>query len=445
MTTKFEVLCAALLGASVFSLPGLVADEQVIAANATATGESESTGSSDGRMSTPKAIAIFEKRTNENKKDVMSLVVLGQLYLRQAKENDDLPFYAKAEETFRTALKISPDQKSAMTFLAITLEARHQFSEALELASKVAEFSERENLALATKGDCQLHLGRYEDADQTYQILIQRENSPAVMARLAHLRELQGHPEKAVELIHEALEASRTLGVEGQNLAWYEMRLGHLLMSQGQLVESEKHFQAALELSGDYGAAQVGLAEVLACQGKLDESEKLYAASVAAHGEPPAMAGLGDVLAKKGDVAAAREWYAKADAKMAEEARTAAAAHYREVAMFYANHDMNPERAVELAELDLKQRQDVHGYDALAWALYKNRQFEAALPAMKLALRLGTRDATMHFHAGMIYAALGQTEMAKSELTTALEISPQFSLLHSDVARDELRKFTQVQ
>jgi Flp pilus assembly protein TadD len=130
---------------------------------------------------------------------------------------------------------------------------------------------------------------------------------------------------------------------------------------------------------------------------------------------------------------------------MVEEATTAAAAHYREVAVFYANHDMNPERAIELAELDLQQRQDVHGYDTLAWALYKNRKFEQALPAIQSALRQGTRDANMHFHAGMIYAALGQTEMARSELKTALEINPHFSLLHSDVAQAELQRLSQAQ
>ena len=448
MFTKLNAAFAAVLAGNMFFLSGLAADNNTVAGPVAATAESESATDhveSDGRMSTDKAIAIFEKRTRENQRDVMSLVVLGQLYLRQAKENDDLPFYGKAEETFRTVLKMKPEQKSAMTYLAITLEARHQFAEALELATKVASISERENLALATMGDCQLHLGRYEEAEKTYQLLMQREKSPAVIARLAHLNELQGHPDKAIQQIQEALEASRTLGLKGQELAWYEMRLGHLFMNQGQLTASEKHFRAALSLASDYAAAQMGLADVLAAQGKLDDAETLYTTAVTDHGEPPAMAGLGDVLAKKGDADGAKTWYAKADETMAEEAKSAAAAHYREVAMFYANHDMNPERAVELAELDLKQRQDIHGYDALAWALYKNRQFEQALPAMKSALRLGTRDANMHFHAGMIYAALGQADMAKSALETALRINPHFSLLYSDVAHSELRKLSQVQ
>lgn len=447
MHLNHNLAIGAMLAGNLLFSGGLVADENFVAeriVNGVPTEQSDSEEESDGRMSTEKAIAIFEKRTGDNKTDVMSLVVLGQLYLRQARENDDLPFYAKAEETFRTALKIKPDQKSAMTFLAITLEARHQFAEALELAAKVAATSDREHLALATKGDCELHLGRYEDAAMTYELLYQREKTPAVMARLAHLNELQGQPDVAIEKIIEALEAGRTLGFRGQELAWYEMRLGHLLMRQGKLTDSEKHFRCALTHASHYAAAQMGLAEVLAAQGKLDDAEAMYLTAVEEHGEPPAMSGLGDVLVTKGDTDGAKRWYAKADEKMTEEAATAAAAHYREVAMFYANHDMNLARAVELAELDLKQRQDVHGYDTLAWALYKNQQFGQALSAIQSALRLGTRDASMHFHAGMIYSALGQTEMAKSELETALKINPHFSLLHSTVAQKELQRLSMV-
>ena len=114
MYPKIRHVIALLLAGQVL-LPGIAfAEENLVAepdVNRTAIETSNSDVESDGRMSTEKAIRLFEKRTSDNKKDVMSLVVLGQLYLRHAKENDDLPYYAKAEETFRTALKIKPGQR----------------------------------------------------------------------------------------------------------------------------------------------------------------------------------------------------------------------------------------------------------------------------------------------------------------------------------------------
>ena len=128
---------------------------------------------------------------------------------------------------------------------------------------------------------------------------------------------------------------------------------------------------------------------------------------------------------------------------MTEEAATAAAAHYREVAMFLANHDRDPKRALELARLDLEQRQDVHAYDCLAWALYRNQQFDQALEAIQKATDIQTRDANIYYHAAMIHLAMGDKQKAQESLKTVMEINPRFSVLASDIAATELKKLEQ--
>ena len=51
---------------------------------------------------------------------------------------------------------------------------------------------------------------------------------------------------------------------------------------------------------------------------------------------------------------------------------------------------------------------------------------------------LGTPDARIHFHAGMISYARGDNASARQHLTLALEINPHFSLLHASEARATL-------
>jgi lipoprotein NlpI len=53
-------------------------------------------------------------------------------------------------------------------------------------------------------------------------------------------------------------------------------------------------------------------------------------------------------------------------------------------------------------------------------------------------MRLGSQDASMFFHRGMIEKRLGQTAAAIDDLTHALHINPYFSLLWSPVARETL-------
>ena len=54
-------------------------------------------------------------------------------------------------------------------------------------------------------------------------------------------------------------------------------------------------------------------------------------------------------------------------------------------------------------------------------------------------LKLGTRDAAMHYHAGMIHLATGEKAKARAALELALEINPRFDPLQAERAAEALR------
>jgi Tfp pilus assembly protein PilF len=56
------------------------------------------------------------------------------------------------------------------------------------------------------------------------------------------------------------------------------------------------------------------------------------------------------------------------------------------------------------------------------------------------ALRLGTRDTRLFFHAGMIAQAAGDAEGARTYLARALRLSPRFDPLQADMARVALAR-----
>jgi len=74
----------------------------------------------------------------------------------------------------------------------------------------------------------------------------------------------------------------------------------------------------------------------------------------------------------------------------------------------------------------------------LAWALYKNGKLTEAANASEKAMRFGTRDSLLLFHAGMIAEGLGKREKALSELKEALEINPHFHLVYANTAREKV-------
>jgi tetratricopeptide (TPR) repeat protein len=114
----------------------------------------------------------------------------------------------------------------------------------------------------------------------------------------------------------------------------------------------------------------------------------------------------------------------------------------RELALFYADRGRRLPEAVDLARRELEVRRDIYTWDVLAWTLYQNGRAAEAATAMANALRLGTRDARLLFHAGMIHKALGDTDRARDYLGQALALNPRFHPLQADVASKALAELT---
>ena len=53
-------------------------------------------------------------------------------------------------------------------------------------------------------------------------------------------------------------------------------------------------------------------------------------------------------------------------------------------------------------------------------------------------MKLGTKDATLYFHSGMIQYRLGDVAKASKQLSSALSLNPHFSILHSPLAEQTL-------
>ena len=92
------------------------------------------------------------------------------------------------------------------------------------------------------------------------------------------------------------------------------------------------------------------------------------------------------------------------------------------------------------ARAELETRRDIYGWDLLAWALYRSGRAAEAVPASERALALGTRDAMLWYHAGMIRLAAGDSAGGRSALRTALRINPLWDPFQPDSARAALAR-----
>ena len=196
-------------------------------------------------------------------------------------------------------------------------------------------------------------------------------------------------------------------------------------------------YNAALAIAPGDRVATIGLGRAVAATGKTNQAIAIYRDITNRYPDPVALAALGDLLGQKGDAEASKDAYAVVEAT-ATLAKINKQIYNRQLVLFYANHGRKVNEAVRLAEAELRERKDVYGYDALAWALYKRGDYRAAVGNATQALRLGTPDASILYHAGMIAAAAGEKQVASDRLRRALALSPEFDPVQASVARAQL-------
>jgi tetratricopeptide (TPR) repeat protein len=181
----------------------------------------------------------------------------------------------------------------------------------------------------------------------------------------------------------------------------------------------------------------VGLAEVRAAQERYPEAIELYKKAIAVVPYPAYAANLADVYIKAGRTAEAKKQIDLIEF-IGNLNPINRRVFYRELALFYADHDMKLKESMDLAYKEMDVRHDIYTWDILAWVLYKNGRDKEAADATSRALRLGTRDALLLFHAGMIYDRLGDIAKAKDYLRRALTSNPHFHVLYADTAQKKL-------
>jgi tetratricopeptide (TPR) repeat protein len=393
-------------------------------------------GSDAATVAIDKAIRQFEARVAETPQDYLSLTVLGQLHGRLARQTGSLDAYRRGEAAFREALRVKSSHLPAMLGLASTLASQHKFAEAIEMTLMARRTAPDSVDALAILGDASLEVGNYRQAEAAFKELASKvPGEPSVLARQAQLLELRGKHPRALHLLRQAAATELAEEGPGETAAWYQARIGVLLYRHGRLSDAAEAFTAALRLLDGYYIALDGLADVRAAQGRDEEAIMLLERAVARAPQPGSLVALGDLYAKRSRHDAADRVYRQAEAIAKQPGN--ADAYRRELAMFYADHGRNLPQALSLAQEDLESRPDIHGYDTLAWTLYKNGRFDEARLAMTRAMALGTVDGELYMHAALIDDRTGRTADAREHLRKAKALAPY--LLNDEARQLEAR------
>ena len=395
---------------------------------------------------TAHAIQTAQAALARNPNDAQGYATLGAAYFQRARETGDVGDYQLAEEALNRSLDIDSADFSAGEALGTMAEVcmgEHRFTDALTYAQKALSLDSGDVSPFAIVGDAYADMGDYGKAASAYARLTPPEMTLSPRAayardsRLSYLRFIAGDTAAAIGLMKTAITEGVEAQLQSENLAWLYYELGEYQTQAGDAASADAAYLAALHAHpGDYRAL-AALARLRANNGRVADAIVLYQRAIAIVPMPIFISELGDLYQRQGNRGEAQKQFALVE-YIGLLGHINQVLHNRDLALFYADHDLNLDEALDLAQKELEIRRDVYTWDALAWALYKNGKLADAAHASEKAQQFGTRDSLLLFHAGMIAERLGQREKAIGELKQALEINPHFHLAYASAAREKL-------
>ncbi len=388
---------------------------------------------------TEQAIRFLEERVKSDPEDFSANGKLAGLYLQKLRETGDVAYLDLAFRTARASLTSVPDERNSGGLAALTQAefAAHEFTAARDHALRLIELEPHKSYPQGMLGDALLELGDYDKVAAAYRKMAQIDSGITTNSetKLARLAQLQGDNAAAQKHFAAALVFALNLTAPPrETIAWLHWQLGETAFAVGDYETAEKHYQDALVTFPDYFRALASLGRVRAARGDLPGAIEQYEKVVRILPDPNFVAALGDLYKLAGREQDANNQYDLVE-KIGHLSELNGSLYNRQLALFYADHDIKTDEAYNLAAKEYEVRRDIYGADALAWTALKAGKLAEAQTAIKDALRLNTQDAKLFYHAAMIARAAGNETSARDYFKLALTLNPQFDPLQTVVAK----------
>ena len=345
---------------------------------------------------------------------------LGFALLQRVRETADPSLYAPAEAAFEAARRLAPDDAQVLAGIGGLQLGKHQFADALETGRQAVAMSPNLAAARAVVVDALVELGRYDDADAAAaEMLAVRADLSTLVARLV--------PRGAARQARRRADRDAT-GCRDAGPRAGERRLRRCPARQpaGRTRATRRPprdaYARALALVPAHAPSLAGEGRLAVGAGDLDEAIALFQRAADILPLPEYVIALADAQAAAGrtDEAARNVKLARAEIQLFQASGVIVDL---DLALFEADHG-DPAAALGFAKEGYAATPTVRAADALAWALHRLGRDTEARKRSDEALRLGSRDPLLRYHAGAIAAALGDAAAARRDLDLALADRP---------------------
>ena len=397
-------------------------------------------------------ITFYQERIQQNPTDGSDRAALAQTYLKMGRATGNSNWYLLAEQSARQSLEYLPFHNStALISLAQLTEAKHDFSQAIELAQQILDEDATNEAAQTILVTSYLATGNVEDAHQIANQLVQALPTLGTFTLRALTHEAQCMTEAALSDFQAALtlEEPQAMG----SSARVRTLMGRLYAQHGQLDQAKQLYQDALRILPRYPLALVQLAQLETQQGHYRKAKHLYSKVFTSTDYPTvfdhvALQGVAHAAALRSidgastakQRATAESLWNTAEEQFRQHDDLDSFGHRRELARLLLTRG-NPDdvaEALTLMQQEATIRRDPETLNVLAWALLQQDQVEAAQAAIQEAMESQGNGPTSQnspkacraetlYRAAQIEEALGNNVQAEQYRQHAEAANPTFN------------------
>ncbi len=387
-------------------------------------------GNVAGTSPVDEAIRVDQARVRTLATKPEEWVRVGWGWVRKARLSGDPGFYVNVASCADEALRVAPESTAGLELRGLVLMNGHRFEEARQEAGKILVADPLNPIALGTLSDALLELGKFDEAAAAAQRGADAKPDSAAYARASYFRWLSGDKDGAKRFIRSALSGRDHRDPEPA--AWTLVEAAKMFWHEADYDGADAVLAEALRWVPDYPPALVARGRVALSQGQAERAIGYLEKAYRAQPLPETAWLLGDARTTLGDVAGA-------NAESERVVQTGSRNDRLTLALFYATKDRAIDQAVRLIEEERASRGGIYVDDAYAWVLYRAGRIDEARRASDRAIRLGTPDARLLYHAGAIQLAAGNPA-GRALVEKALAINPRFDVTGAAEARMLLAK-----
>lgn len=338
----------------------------------------------------------------------------------------EIEYLIKAEENLKAANKKTQySQTGYLKSLARNYISQHRFKESLELLNAAEAIGEQLNATHKMLFDVHMELGNYDKAE-SYLKKIEDRSDFDFLIRFAKWSDHNGDLSTAITYMEKATEKAETANIKGLK-QWAYTNLADFYGHNGEIKKSYNHFLKALELDPNDAYAKKGIAWIVYSYERNPEEALRILNSVTKQHQAPdyhlLKAEIAEFMNNQPSKRLSLESYMTAVSN-----ENYGVMYNSNNAMLYAEELSEIEKAISLAQNEIKQRPTPQSFALLAWAYYNQGDYDDALEIAEKHVVDKTYEPEAIYHLAKIYKANGKMSEAnilkKELLESVYELGP---------------------